>query len=399
MTTLTVVGNTKIADLTGLTFAPGSTMYGFETNYKVDSIDPTTGNATLVGQLVSPYLIGAVTITGCATYITPFQVPTVETGVGINVGQNASPTILNNIIANTETAVWVDATSSTTVLGANLYQNIVNPNINWGTGLGSFPISLASTDPLFVDPANDNFYLAAGSQAIDSSVNSLPDRTGMVSVETSLGEPQSPIIAPSTDLLGQLRTANPLSNNSTSGVGENVYIDRGAIEHIDATGPTSRLGLVEPPANDPLSVTPQWVTGNVTVVTVPAQKNLSIFAIQLQDQGTGVDNTTVSTSQVTVYRSDNPTTPLTDGTDYFYTYDNNNDIIYLTAGTGTWASGYTYMIQLNDDPATSATPGILDMAGNALQPNQPDGTTKYTITLVGGVNFSNAQIIPSPGMC
>ena len=147
MTTLTVVGNTKIADLTGLTFAPGSTMYGFETNYKVDSIDPTTGNATLVGQLVSPYLIGAVTITGCATYITPFQAPTVETGVGINVGQNASPTILNNIIANTETAVWVDATSSTTVLGANLYQNIVNPNINWGTGLGSFPISLASHRP------------------------------------------------------------------------------------------------------------------------------------------------------------------------------------------------------------------------------------------------------------
>ena len=94
----------------------------------------------------------------------------------------------------------------------------------------------------------------------------------MVSVETSLGEPQSPIIAPSTDLLGQLRTANPLSNNSTSGVGENVYIDRGAIEHVDATGPTSRLGLVEPPANDPLSVTPQWVTGNVTVVTVPAKR-------------------------------------------------------------------------------------------------------------------------------
>ena len=102
----------------------------------------------------------------------------------------------------------------------------------------------------------------------------------------------------------------------------------------------------------------------------------------------------MSTSQVTVYRSDNPTTPLTDGTDYFYTYDNNNDIIYLTAGTGTWASGYTYKIQLNNDPATSATPGILDMAGNALQPNQPDGTTKYTITLVGGVNFSNAPNYP-----
>ena len=92
----------------------------------------------------------------------------------------------------------------------------------------------------------------------------------MVTVETSLDEPPSPIIAPSTDMLGQLRTANPLTNNSTLGVGENVYIDRGAIERVDVTGPTS-LGLVEPPANDPSAVAPQWVADDVSVVSVPAQ--------------------------------------------------------------------------------------------------------------------------------
>ena len=37
------------------------------------------------------------------------------TGVGIQVGQNASPTILNNIFANLATGISVDNTSSTTV--------------------------------------------------------------------------------------------------------------------------------------------------------------------------------------------------------------------------------------------------------------------------------------------
>ena len=112
------------------------------------------------------------------------------------------------------------------------------------------------------------------------------------------------------------------------------------------------------------------------------------------DRGTGIANKTVSRSQVTVYRSDNPTNALTVGSDYFYTYDTDNDIIYLTAGSGVWTGGYTYTIQLNNNPATAATPGILDMAGNSLAPNQSDGTTKYTITLVGGVNFSNAPGYP-----
>ena len=110
----------------------------------------------------------------------------------------------------------------------------------------------------------------------------------MVTVETSLDEPQSPIISPSTDMLGQLRASDPqvTVTNPPSGVGQNVYIDRGAIDRVDLTGPTSRLGLVEPPANDPSAVAPQWVANNVSV---PAQQTLSTFAIQLLDQGTGVN--------------------------------------------------------------------------------------------------------------
>jgi hypothetical protein len=59
-----------------------------------------------------------------------------------------------------------------------------------------------------------------------------------------------------------------------------------------------------------------------------------------------------------------------------------------------WSGGYTYTITLNNNLATSANPGILDMAGNALQPNQSSGIVQYTITLVSGVNFSHAPGYP-----
>ncbi len=79
-------------------------------------------------------------------------------------------------------------------------------------------------------------------------------------------------------------------------------------------------------------------------VTAPAGQTLTEFAIQLLDTGTGINDNTVTAADVTVYRSDNPTTPLIQGQDYFYSYDTNNHIIYLAAGTGVWAGGYTYTI-------------------------------------------------------
>ena len=88
-----------------------------------------------------------------------------------------------------------DASSSTTVLGYNLYQNISSPATNAGVGLGSSPITLQTTDPLFVNAAGGNFYLAAGTQAFQTALTSLPDRPGMETVETALGLPQSPMLA------------------------------------------------------------------------------------------------------------------------------------------------------------------------------------------------------------
>src|SRR5690606_11249227 len=93
--------------------------------------------------------------------------------VGILVDQFASPTMLNNIVANFETGISVDAGSNTSVLGGTVYQN--NGVNTAGVGLGDFAITLSPIAPLFVDPANRNFYLTAGSLAIDSSIDSLED--------------------------------------------------------------------------------------------------------------------------------------------------------------------------------------------------------------------------------
>ena len=117
-----------------------------------------------------------------------------QADTGIQVQQNASPTLLNDIVANLGIGVSVDGTCGTTVVGAMLYQNNGVNTVGIG-GLGSnFPIPLNAGDPLFVDPTRLNFYLKEGSQAIDSSVDPLQDRTSMISVEQPLGIGTSPII-------------------------------------------------------------------------------------------------------------------------------------------------------------------------------------------------------------
>ncbi|MEI6540578.1 MAG: right-handed parallel beta-helix repeat-containing protein, partial [Planctomycetota bacterium] len=46
----------------------------------------------------------------------------VPTGYGIRVEENASPTLVNNILANTATGILIDASSASTVVGSTLFQ-------------------------------------------------------------------------------------------------------------------------------------------------------------------------------------------------------------------------------------------------------------------------------------
>ena len=99
---------------------------------------------------------------------------------GILVDEGASPTILNNIIANTTTGIR--ALSSTVVLGANLYQSNGTNTVGTG-GDGAFAEPLLPGDSLFVNTTNRRFYLRAGSKAIDSSLEALQERPELTQVK------------------------------------------------------------------------------------------------------------------------------------------------------------------------------------------------------------------------
>src|SRR6185295_12339609 len=140
----------------------------------------------------------------------------------------------------------IDAASGTTVVGANVYKgNSTNRNI--GAVIETRGIDLLASDPLFVNAPNRNFYLTQGSKAIDSSVNSLQERSALQTVTAPLGIPPSPILAPESDLFGQFRSDDP-SVPSPGGLGLNVFKDRGAIDRVDFLGLTA--SLLTPPDND-----------------------------------------------------------------------------------------------------------------------------------------------------
>ncbi len=169
-------------------------------------------------------------------------------GVGIRVTDNASPTILNNILANLATGITVDASSrratnpqtgqltfSGTVISANLYRSASTTAADTGAannGLGDLAIVLTPAEPLFEDENLGVFSPARGSKAIDSSLDSVEDRPELTTVTSPLGIGLSPILAPEFDLDGVLRVDDP-SQAPPPGLGSNVFKDRGALERID----------------------------------------------------------------------------------------------------------------------------------------------------------------------
>ncbi|MBC7853506.1 MAG: hypothetical protein IAF94_08725, partial [Pirellulaceae bacterium] len=339
---------------------------------------------------------------------------------GIAVIDNASPTLLNNIVANFREGVFVDASSRTaafggtslsgTVLGGTLFQgNTSNSNIGLGTGSDDFPITLLDTEPLFVDFTKRNFYLKSGSQAIDSAIDTLEDRPDLVTVTDPLGIELSPILAPDRDGVGQKRVDDPNVTFTPpgGGFGENVAKDRGAIDRVDFTGPTSRL--INPQDNDALGLD----NDPTDTIVVLQNQVLTNFSVQLIDafdpfsplEGSGIDDTTVTARDVTVTATTGSTTrTLVQGLDYSFSYDATNNLIRLNPLGGLWPLSTTYKIRIDNDPAgdgpvgsPNRTNGIFDLAGNGLLPNHdsgPDfGLVTYTIFLGSALDYGDA---PAP---
>lgn len=271
-------------------------------------------------------------------------------GIGIQVQNSASPTILNNILADLTTAITVDTSSASTVIGGSVYQKApISPSV----GAGSFAITLTDTDPLFVNAAGGNYYLARGSRAIDSAIDSVQDRPQLVNLKTPLGIGLSPIIAPTRDALGQRRVDDP-SVSTPPGQGASPFKDRGALDRADFVGPTAVL--INPRDNDAAHTDMDSRDTYIELNNV----TLNDFSIQLLDgiepsdpaQGSGADDSSVTANRITLLRDG---VKLIQGVDYRFNYDATNNIIRLTPVAGIWELDRIYDILLSNSEGVSMT--------------------------------------------
>ncbi|HUY35205.1 MAG TPA: DUF4214 domain-containing protein [Pirellulales bacterium] len=308
------------------------------------------------------------------------------TGTGVQVQQNAGPTIINNIFANLSTAISVDGSSSATayhptVITANLYQGDTNNVVSVNPIAETNAIHLAATDALFTNATAGNFYLAPGSLAVGNATNNLPDRAAMIAAKTLTGIPASPIAAPAYDMFGQLR-----------GLGSNNAKDLGAIERVDVSGPIAVLA--NPLDNDPYDQNPAFN------VVQDVGRTLNDFAIQLTDpSGVGVDSGTVNPTRFALYRNG---TPLVEGIDYFFSYDTNTQTAHFTPAAGVWLNGNQYTIFVDNGVkfdafnAQRTSVGIKDLAGNLLQANSSTGYTRFDILLQSAGGDPPVVSVPAP---
>lgn len=311
---------------------------------------------------------------------------------GIAAVNKSSPTIMNNIVTNSGQAltnligfvgagITTDPASSTTVIGTNVYQSNINPNVstifNQGGPVDSSSIALQPTDPLFTSLADRNFYLKQNSLAIDSSVNTLQERPNLQSVNAPLGIAPSSIQAPDIDLLGQLRVDDP-NVPSPPGLGSNVFKDRGALERSDSSGPIATLR--NPLDNDAGGLDRTAATSGADLNKVLiVGRQLPDFTIQLNDLGLGIDDSTVSVTKFVITRKigNGPVTTLEPGREYSLWFDTTNKIARLIPAKGIWEFG-TYTVTLANGASPAA---IKDRNGNSLQPNNVSGATQFEIKL------------------
>jgi len=332
--------------------------------------------------------------------------PNNRVGVGIQVEQNASPTLLNNIVADLVTGISVDAGSQAlgTVIGGTLYRNNGTNASTGALGTGSFPIQLTNTDPLFVDQTRRNFYPAPLSKTIDSSIDTLTDRTPFITVRQPLGLGVSPIKTPLNDAYGQLRGDDP-DVATPAAQGANVFKDRGAIDRVDFFRPTAMF-------TTPLDQSADDLNSGLDAVWLNSPGTVRELIISLSDIGIGIDDGRVllSGSQFKLYMddgvkqvSDLPNLPdgtviteglLRQGTDYVFVYNSvTNEVIFRSTTSFPFERKYRIVVD-NNDSTTDTIDGIRDLAGNYLAPNRTDGSAQFTLLLTDGINDPPVNTVP-----
>ncbi|MCO8121425.1 tandem-95 repeat protein [Stieleria sp. TO1_6] len=290
------------------------------------------GDVNVNGQVPSPAAFGR---------IVNNTVVNSGNGDGIRISGASSPTVLNNIVSGFTNGILATGNQfGEIVVGGNAFQG---NNNNTSVGLASSSIVIPDTVALFQDPDRGIYIPAAGSDVIDSSFASLPDRSEFLqTVKEPVGIAPSPIIAPAFDAYGQPRVDDPLVT-TPGGVGSNVFIDRGAIDRADdvrptavLTGPQDAIGFQIPGGDQDQDSSFVRLTGGT----------LSFFEVQLRDpSGTGIDPATVTSDTVILTENGSRLIP---GRDYVFGFSSNSNTIRLTPLTGIWRPDAVYEITLNN---------------------------------------------------
>ncbi|MGI9471938.1 MAG: GEVED domain-containing protein, partial [Rubripirellula sp.] len=363
-----------------------------------------------------------------------------EAGVWVTGG--ASPTLLNNVLSNLHQSILVEETNDlgfgkrVQVFGdefvkpqqvlavGNAFQydeernNEIRSDGHWilETSLSTdevigatnvsdqnddFNFVIATDQPLFNNPAGNDFLPAGGSLIIDSAINSVDDRDEYVTVKNAVGLPASNVLSPTRDVRGVLRADNP--DFATPGsLGFSVFKDRGSNELADFVGPFAIAEI--PRDNDAAGVDTDPATSFITLNGGVFDE----FRIQLRDTGDesdpftgfGVDDRTVvvsviddlrpSGANVTLFEDDRL---LIEGIDYTFNYNSTSDTITLTPLAGIWQSDRSYRIALNNQDRTvlvAPDPSLVN-DGDQLSIVDSDGGT-----LVFEFESGYSLLVPEP---
>jgi hypothetical protein len=294
---------------------------------------------------------------------------TTARGTGITVTDNAAPTVMNNLFANLATGVAVDASSlrdaannERTVVLHSAFFNTAAP-VTGATP--RFSVPTLTSNP-FTDASKRNFYLLPGTAAIDTSLDSLQDRTEFVVVKSPLGVPATPIRAPEKDLYGQLRADDPSQSPSVSGLGANAFKDIGAIDRVDFSLSLPFLTILNPLDNGPADGDP---LPNVVALQGEAARIRTRFMFQITDRGAGIDRATVQSGAFVLERNG---VPLVPNNDYVFEYLESTNRVVFTAASVFQPGRYRLV----------ADRTVKDLAGNSLRPTNLDGVTEFQIDLL-----------------
>lgn len=297
---------------------------------------------------------------------------------GITITNQAAPTLLNNVLAFNNTGIRKQNEGPTVIRATVFDFNGVNAT----DGILGTEAIVDPPGPLFVNPSvtdfdlasgRPNLYPAPGSSLIDSSIESQLDRASIVAVKDSAGIPPSPILVTDRDLAGQLRE----DGSTSSGQGQNINIDRGALDRSDNTGPQALL--IVPNDNDAANID---IDRKDTFLQL-TEGIFNFFEILItEDAGIGPDRSTITPDQIQVFENGRQLIP---GISVIISYNNTNRTLRIQSPSGIWRPDGVYeIVMLNERtvrPAGTLIDPVADLAGNPLQPNRADGQTRFTIIM------------------